>query len=86
MFVTDELVCAGFRGGTTLASCRGEGSCDAVSQLDCGHITMTYTALASLIILGDDLSRVERPAVMAHVAALQCPDGRLVLELKHTQS
>ncbi|XP_045136717.1 geranylgeranyl transferase type-1 subunit beta-like isoform X2 [Portunus trituberculatus] len=71
----DEQACAGFRGGTTLASCRGKSSCDAVSQLDCGHITMTYTALASLIILGDDLSRVERPAVMAHVAALQCPDG-----------
>jgi len=36
---------------------------------------MTYTALASLLILGDDLSRVNRTAVLAHVAALQCTDG-----------
>merc|ERR1719150_1253109 len=36
---------------------------------------MTYTALASLVILGDDLGRVDRKAVLAGVKALQLPDG-----------
>lgn len=36
---------------------------------------MTYTGLASLIILGDDLSRVNKKAVMAGVKALQQEDG-----------
>ena len=40
---------------------------------------MTYTALASLLILGDDLSRVNRPAVIAALKALQLPDGRSVI-------
>ncbi|KAK3866606.1 hypothetical protein Pcinc_022531 [Petrolisthes cinctipes] len=72
----DQLACAGFRGGTSLDSCRDvDGCADDVSLFDCGHITMTYTALASLLILGDDLSLVDRKAVLAHVAALQCPDG-----------
>ena len=44
--------------------------------LDSGHIAMTYTALASLIILGDDLSRVNKKAIMAGLRALQQDDGR----------
>lgn len=68
---------AGFRGGSSLASCRSSNKyLSNISSFDCGHITMTYTALASLVILGDDLSRVNREAVLAHVAALQCEDGR----------
>nr|XP_053633943.1 geranylgeranyl transferase type-1 subunit beta-like [Cherax quadricarinatus] len=75
----DQLASAGFRGGTSLASCRGQADYTTnISSFDCGHITMTYTALASLIILGDDLSRVNRKAVLAHVAALQCQDGRKI--------
>ena len=49
-----------------------QGACD----YDCSHIAMTYTALASLVILGDDLSRVNRPAVIEGLKALQLPDGR----------
>ena len=49
-----------------------KGACD----YDCSHIAMTYTALASLLILGDDLSRVNKPAVMKALKALQLPDGR----------
>lgn len=37
---------------------------------------MTYTALASLVILGDDLSQVNRPAVIEGLKALQLSDGR----------
>ncbi|XP_071546819.1 geranylgeranyl transferase type-1 subunit beta isoform X2 [Panulirus ornatus] len=71
----DQMANAGFRGGTSLAGCRGTSDYTSNISFDCGHITMTYTALASLIILGDDLTRVNRKAVLAHVAALQCQDG-----------
>ena len=47
-----------------------------VYEYDCSHIAMTYTALASLLILGDDLSRVNRPAVIEALKILQLPDGR----------
>jgi len=42
---------------------------------DHGHVAMTYTALATLIILGDDLSGINRRALVAGVRALQLPDG-----------
>ncbi|KAF2359125.1 PFTB repeat [Trinorchestia longiramus] len=44
-------------------------------DLDSAHIAMTYSALASLVVLGDDLRRVDKQAVLRHVASLQCPDG-----------
>lgn len=43
---------------------------------DSGHIAMTYTALSSLLILGDDLSLVNKDACLAGLRALQLPDGR----------
>jgi len=43
---------------------------------DSGHIAMTYTALLSLVILGDDLSRVNRAAVITGLRQLQLADGR----------
>lgn len=43
---------------------------------DSGHLTMTYTALAALAILGNDLKRVDKPAILRHIASLQLPDGR----------
>ncbi|XP_056148047.1 geranylgeranyl transferase type-1 subunit beta [Lampris incognitus] len=42
---------------------------------DSGHIAMTYTGLASLLILGDDLSRVHKRALLAGLKALQLEDG-----------
>jgi len=62
----------GFRGSSTSACNKPllQG-CD----YDCSHIAMTYTALASLLILGDDLSRVNKPAVIGALKALQLPDG-----------
>lgn len=36
---------------------------------------MTYAALCSLLILGDDLSRVDRAACLQGIAALQEEDG-----------
>lgn len=43
---------------------------------DSGHIAMTYVALANLLILGDDLSRVDKKAVIESLKDLQLEDGR----------
>lgn len=43
---------------------------------DSGHVAMTYTGLCSLLILGDDLSRVNKRACLAGLRALQLEDGR----------
>jgi geranylgeranyl transferase type-1 subunit beta len=43
---------------------------------DCGHIANTYTALINLLILGDDLSRVNRIAIVKTLKKLQQEDGR----------
>lgn len=43
---------------------------------DSGHVAMTYTGLCSLLILGDDLSRVNKQACLAGLRALQLEDGR----------
>jgi len=39
---------------------------------------MTYTALATLVILGDDLSRVDRRGIVRMVRSLQQPSGTYV--------
>ncbi|XP_029208313.2 geranylgeranyl transferase type-1 subunit beta-like isoform X1 [Acropora millepora] len=68
----EALLRCGFRGSSTTASDKSfKGICD----YDCSHIAMTYTALASLLILGDDLSRVDKVAVIKGLKALQLPDG-----------
>lgn len=43
--------------------------------LDCGMLSMTYCALTSLVILGDDLKRVDRHSIIAGLRQLQLPDG-----------
>ncbi|XP_060565878.1 geranylgeranyl transferase type-1 subunit beta-like, partial [Ruditapes philippinarum] len=45
---------------------------------DGAHIAMTYTALASLLILGDDLSKVNREVILLALRNLQQKDGRFV--------
>lgn len=40
---------------------------------------MSYSALASLIVLGDDLRRVDRQQLIRSVRELQLPTGRYVL-------
>lgn len=54
---------------------------------DSGHVAMTYTGLCSLLILGDDLSRVNKQACLAGLRALQLEDGRWghTLRLKHVE-
>jgi len=63
---------SGFRGSPSLKL----SSCALPTHsFDHGHIAMTYTALASLLVLGDDLSRINRKAIISGVQALQLPDG-----------
>ena len=66
----------GFRGAFLFgAPFSGESGLPTTSAYDTGHIAMTYTALATLLILGDDLSGVDRAATLRHVRALQQADG-----------
>jgi len=70
----DDAVCSvsGFRGSPALKLCRSTLPGHAH---DHGHIAMTYTALASLLTLGDDLGRLDRAAILRGVRALQLKDG-----------
>ena len=43
---------------------------------DAAHIAMTYTALCTLLILGDDFSRIDRDAIVNGLTYLQKDDGR----------
>lgn len=43
--------------------------------MDDGHLAMTYSALCLLIILGDDLSRLNKKAIIAALKQLQIENG-----------
>lgn len=45
-------------------------------RLDTTHITMTYAAINTLLILGDNLSRLQREGILAGLKALQLENGR----------
>ena len=47
---------------------------------------MTYTALATLLILGDDLSRINKEAVLAGVRHLQQDDGSFCSTAEGTEN
>jgi geranylgeranyl transferase type-1 subunit beta len=64
----------GFRGSPFIGV---SPTTDKSCSYDCSHIAMTYTALACLIILGDDLKRVNKKAILEGLKALRQPDGRL---------
>lgn len=75
-----QIVCgaesgfAGFRGGSALKinndSDDDHTSCD-LNPFDTGHLAMTYTALATLRILGDPLDRVDKKALTVSMRRLQ---------------
>ncbi|XP_069694771.1 geranylgeranyl transferase type-1 subunit beta [Periplaneta americana] len=74
----------GFQGSSTLITPHNESNCSTIYE--CGHLAMTYTGLASLVILGDDLSRVNRPAILEGVKALQQEDGSYCATLAGSES
>ena len=51
------------------------GSDKVNNALDYPHLTMTYAALASLLALGDDLSRVNKLEIIENLKSLQIYDG-----------
>lgn len=72
----NETVC-GFRGSSW--SGRPFDSTSTTSEFchyDSSHIANTYTALCNLLILGDDLSRVNKSAIVKTLRTLQQGDGR----------
>ncbi|XP_006612654.1 geranylgeranyl transferase type-1 subunit beta isoform X2 [Apis dorsata] len=44
-------------------------------KYQCGHLAMTYIGLVTLLILGDDLSRVDKKSIIEGMRACQNPDG-----------
>ena len=58
---------SGFQPSTTIPK-------DA-TKYQCGHIAMTYLGLVNLLILGDDLSRVDKKSIIEGMQACQNPDG-----------
>lgn len=58
---------SGFQASTTIPK--------DVSKYQYGHLAMTYTGLVTLLILGDDLRRVDRKSIIEGLHACQNPDG-----------
>ncbi|KAG9302299.1 hypothetical protein G9A89_008790 [Geosiphon pyriformis] len=73
----NEKIC-GFRGSPFSGShFDPNGTLSSRLPFDAANLAMTYTALCSLILLGDDLSRVDRKAIVNALRYLQNDDGRL---------
>jgi len=82
--VTDvELSKCGFRGSPALKlAAAGLPS----HPYDHGHIAMTYTALCTLLILGDSLEGLDRAALLQGVRALQLSNGSFSAALEGGES
>ncbi|NXX96084.1 PGTB1 transferase, partial [Centropus bengalensis] len=77
----------GFRGSSYLGIPFNPSKGPGVSHpYDSGHIAMTYTGLSCLIILGDDLSRVNKDALLAGLRALQLEDGSFCAVLEGSEN
>lgn len=48
---------------------------DQTPDYQCGYLPMTYTGLATLLTLGDDLSRVDKKSIIEGVKACQNSNG-----------
>jgi geranylgeranyl transferase type-1 subunit beta len=68
---------SGFIGGTFLGGKFGDGD---FGRKSCGHghLAMTYTAIVSLVILGDDLSRLRKEDIVRALQGLQDENGNFV--------
>ncbi|XP_045216275.2 geranylgeranyl transferase type-1 subunit beta-like [Mercenaria mercenaria] len=66
----------GFRGCSSMGNpYDSKQAKDSGIPYDGAHIAMTYTALATLLILGDDLSNVNREVILVALRNLQLQDG-----------
>lgn len=64
----------------------GDHDCRLAASTDVANLAMTYTCLATLAVLGDDLSRVDKPAISASLKALQSPDGSFVSSVESPEN
>lgn len=69
----DSSNACGFRGSTTLVTEKNKNVQN--HHYDCSHVTMTFSALNSLITLGDDLSKIDKKAIINSLKNLQLADG-----------
>ncbi|CAH0559542.1 unnamed protein product [Brassicogethes aeneus] len=70
--VDDKNKVSGFQGTSILNSAENRGQ---NSDYRWGHIATTYAALCTLLVLGDDLSRVNRKSIIESLKYLQLADG-----------
>ncbi|ESN92304.1 hypothetical protein HELRODRAFT_186145 [Helobdella robusta] len=68
-----------------LVGFRGSSASGSV-QNDMNHIAMTYSALLSLLILGDDLGRVNKSNVIWALRSLQLQDGSFLATHEGSES
>ncbi|XP_012946765.1 geranylgeranyl transferase type-1 subunit beta isoform X2 [Aplysia californica] len=77
----------GFRGCSTLGHAFDtEIAATQDIPYDSSNIAMTYTALVSLLILGDDLSGVHKEPVLAGIKSLQQEDGSFISVLEGSEN
>lgn len=72
---TSVYNCGGFQGSSTINILNSDTNTCQSEKYKWGHLAMTYTGIAVLATLGDDLSRLNRRAIIDGVAAVQQPDG-----------
>jgi geranylgeranyl transferase type-1 subunit beta len=63
----------GFRGSSLS---KHENGKELISEYESAHIAQTYSALCCLLLLGDDLKRVDRKAILTALKLSQQKDGR----------
>jgi len=73
----------GFMGSTTVIHLKNHPGSDKYCE---SNVAMTYMALCILITLGDNLSRVNKLAVLQGVASLQKPDGSFKSNYEYGES
>ncbi|XP_030382862.1 geranylgeranyl transferase type-1 subunit beta isoform X2 [Scaptodrosophila lebanonensis] len=73
---SNEKQCGGFMGCRAMVPQTDDAELqECVRAYQWGHLAMTYTSVAVLATLGDDLTRLDRKNIVAGVAAVQRPDG-----------
>ncbi|XP_044760985.1 geranylgeranyl transferase type-1 subunit beta [Coccinella septempunctata] len=70
--VDDEELVSGFQGSSIMNTKENKNK---NSPYKWGHITNTYSSLAILLLLGDNLSKVDKKAILLSLRALQNDDG-----------
>lgn len=73
----------GFMGSTTVIHLKNHPGSEKYCE---SNVAMTYMALCILITMGDNLSRVNKTAVLQGVASLQKPDGSFKSNYEHGES